>query len=122
MTPYERLGGADVVAAITARFYDLIEHDPAYAQVKAMHGEFSRIREAFSGFLTAWLGGPRDYFDNGGPCMMSLHAKLGITSTAAGQWQAAMRRALMEQPGLDGAFREALSDALERMARAMAPE
>jgi hemoglobin len=119
-TPYERLGGADVVSALVERFYDLIEGDPDYAAVRATHGaDMSRIRTALTGFLTGWLGGPRDYFTNGGPCMVSLHAKLPISEDAAQQWGAAMTRAIFEQPRIDSEIGPALSAALSDMARSM---
>ena len=35
-TPYQALGGAAVIEAIITRFYDLVEHDPAYAELRAM--------------------------------------------------------------------------------------
>lgn len=119
-TPYERLGGGDVVGAICERFYDLIEGDPAYAAVRVTHGaDLGRIRTALRGFLTAWLGGPRDYFANGGPCMMSIHRRLSISEEAARQWAAAMARAIADQPGMDGEIGPAMAAALGDMAGSM---
>lgn len=119
-TPYRRLGGAQAVSGITERFYDLIEQDAAYGAVRAIHGvDLTRLHGALTGFLTGWLGGPRDYFTNGGPCMVSLHRKLPIGADAARQWASAMRRAISDQPGVDAAIGTAMADALGRMADGM---
>lgn len=120
VTAYEMLGGAPVVQAIAERFYDLIEGDAAYGAVRATHGaDFQRLRGALQGFLTAWLGGPRDYFETGGPCMVSLHRRLLISADAASQWSAAMTRAITEQPGIDARIGPAMAEALGGMAESM---
>ena len=36
-SPFERVGGHAALQAITNRFYDLMEQDPAYAELRAMH-------------------------------------------------------------------------------------
>lgn len=119
-TPYDQLGGREVVEAIANGFYDLIQGDPAYAAVKATHGgDFSRIRDAFAGFLTAWLGGPRDYFEKGGPCMVSLHKRIDISAEAGRQWADAMRCVIADQPAIDPRMGSAMADALADMARGL---
>ena len=37
-TPYEQLGGADAVRALVDRFYDLMELEPRYADLRRTHG------------------------------------------------------------------------------------
>lgn len=119
-TPFDQIGGREVVEAIAHRFYDLIEGDPAYAAVKATHGgDFGRIRDALAGFLTAWLGGPRDYFEKGGPCMVSLHKRIDISGEAGRQWADAMRRVIADQPGMAPRLGSAMADALADMARGL---
>ena len=37
-TPFDLIGGEPVVHALVERFYDLMELEPAYAAVRATHG------------------------------------------------------------------------------------
>jgi len=100
-TPYERLGGLPVLEAISNRFYDLMEQDPAYAELRAMHApDLTRMRTALAQFLMGWSGGPRDWFEaNPGRCMMSVHKPYVIGHAVAGQWAEAMGRAIDAELG-----------------------
>ena len=120
--PFERLGGRDAIARLVDRFYDLMDGDPSYAALRAMHApDLSPMRESLTGFLVAWSGGPRDWFEQRpGACIMSLHAKLpGITQKTAGQWVGAMSRALDETTPGDAEIRGAMIDMLSRMSYGM---
>ena len=120
-SPFERLGGEPGISAIVNAFYDLIETDPAYAELRKMHAEDLRpMRVALSGFLAGWTGGPRDWFEaNPEKCMMSLHAPLLITQAAAQQWLSAMEAAL-QVVQVDPKLAGAMQDAFYRMAKGMA--
>ena len=76
-TPYDLMGGRPVVSAMVERFYDLMDTDPAYAALRALHApDLAPMRASLTGFLTAWLGGPRDWFDqHPGACVMSAPPK-----------------------------------------------
>ncbi|WP_375196513.1 group II truncated hemoglobin [Sphingobium sp.] len=118
-TPFDRIGGEPTVAAIANRFYDLIEQDPAYADLRAIHAaDLSAIRHGLTRFLAGWAGGPRDWFERG-QCVMSLHRAFPITPALADQWANAMTRAIAAQPGLDPRLGEAMGEALGHMARGM---
>jgi hemoglobin len=122
-TPYDRLGGRRTIAAIADRFYDLMDSDPAFAELRAMHAaNLAPMRASLAGFLTGWSGGPRDWFEaNPGRCMMSIHRELPIAAGTAGQWVNAMRQAIDEVVGAsDPQIAKAMGDVLERMARGMA--
>lgn len=121
-SPFERIGGHAVLRAVTDRFYDVMEQDPDYAELRAMHAaDLAPMRKALPLFLAGWAGGPRDWFEaNPGKCMMSMHAPFPIGAEAAGQWAAAMRRALAETEVADREIAEAMADVLERMAVGMA--
>jgi len=97
-TPFEQLGARPAIERIVNHFYDLMDSDPAYTELRAMHGtDLSHMKQALSGFLTGWAGGPRDWFDaNPGKCMMSMHAGLPITRASAQQWVQAMQRAFAD--------------------------
>lgn len=121
-SPYDRIGGLAVLRRITDRFYDLMDQDPAYAGLRAMHAaDLDPIRDALPQFLAGWSGGPRDWWDaNPGKCMMSLHRPFAIDADLAGQWAEAMRRAIAEAAPADGEIAAAMADVLDRMARGMA--
>ena len=119
-TPYERLGGQSVLRATVDRFYDLMEAEPAYAELRALHeADLTPMRENLTGFLTGWAGGPRDWFA-GGKCVMSLHGRLPITATTASQWTQAMHRAIDDIVGQrDAEIAAAMQDRLAQMAQGM---
>lgn len=121
-TPFERLGGHETLRAICDRFYDLMDGDPAYAELRAIHApDLAPMRAALPSFLTGWTGGPRDWFEaNPGRCMMSVHAPFTITPALAGQWADAMKRAIADVAPADAAIAAGLSDMLERLALGMA--
>lgn len=119
-TAYDRLGGEAGVQALTRRFYDIVENNPAYLALREMHApDLAQVRGDFAGFLSLWLGGPRDWLTRrGGFCLMSRHAGMGITPETAGQWLAAMRQA-MDGLVADKALKDKLDSAFSRLAEAM---
>jgi len=126
-TPYDALGGRPVIDRIANRFYDLVETDPQYAELRAMHaGDLGPIRRSLAGWLTAWAGGPHDWFtENRGKCMMSAHRRLGISAQTARQWTDAMARAIAECGPTDTdtgrALGRMMAERLDMMANAMIP-
>ncbi|MBX9643799.1 MAG: group II truncated hemoglobin [Novosphingobium sp.] len=121
-SPFERVGGHPALQAICERFYDLMDQDPAYAELRAMHAEdLGAMRKALPRFLAGWAGGPRDWFEaNPGKCMMSMHAPFPIDRQTAEQWAEAMTRAIADTEVADREIAEAMADVLGRMARGMA--
>lgn len=121
-SPFERIGGHPVLRAITNRFYDLMEQDSAYAELRAMHAaDLTPMRSALPLFLAGWAGGPRDWFEaNPGKCMMSLHTPFPIGAETARQWAKAMKRAIAETDLANRETGDAMADVLERMALGMA--
>ena len=121
-TPFERLGGLPVLQAISDRFYDLMDQDPAYAELRAMHApDLGRMRIALAQFLMGWSGGPRDWFDaNPGRCMMSVHKGYAISNAVAGQWAEAMDRAIFAELGEAGPpLAQEMTRVLGQLARGM---
>jgi hemoglobin len=121
-SPFERFGGAAAVAAVVDAFYDLVDGDVAYSELRRMHGaDLTPTRRALTAFLSGWMGGPRDWFDqNPGKCMISLHAALPITARAAGQWVDAMRAAIAScgiEPKLASRLGDVFDDLAKRMTR-----
>lgn len=120
VTPFEMIGGHITIARMVDRFYDLMDHDVRYAELRAMHApDLTPMRASLAGFLTGWLGGPRDWFEaNPGKCVMSAHARLDIGPEAAEQWTDAMARALVDV-GAPKKLAEELTATFTRMSQAM---
>ncbi|PIB94389.1 group II truncated hemoglobin [Caulobacter sp. FWC2] len=119
-TAFDQIGGASRVDALVEAFYDFVETDPAYAGLRAMHArDMTTVRAALKGWLTGWLGGPRDWFAaNPGVCMMSMHRAMPIDTATAGQWTDAMGRALA-QVEVDREMAAALHEVFGRMSANM---
>ena len=120
-TPFHRLGGHATMQAICNRFYDLMDSDPAYAELRAMHApDLTKMRKSLALFLAGWAGGPRDWFEeNPGRCMMSVHKPYTITKDVAAQWSDAMTRAITDVVPEDAELGNAMSGVLGELALGM---
>ena len=120
-SPFDMIGGHPVIRRIVERFYDLMDQDPAYADLRALHApDLGFMRHSLAGFLAAWAGGPRDWFDeNPGKCMMSAHKGIVIEPHVAQQWADAMNRAIADCGPDNQALGTEMADMLSRMALAM---
>lgn len=120
--PFYRLGGHETFQTIVDRFYDLMESDPAYAELRAMHApDLTKMRGALASFLAGWAGGPRDWFEqNPGRCMMSVHKPYTISSQVAAQWADAMKRAIADIAPEPADMAKAMGDVLGDLATGMA--
>jgi truncated hemoglobin YjbI len=74
-TPYARLGGEVAVRALVDRFYDLMDLELQYAQLRAVHGsDLASARDKLFWFLSGWLGGPSLYIERfGHPRLRARH-------------------------------------------------
>lgn len=97
-TIYELLGGAEGVRAVVDRFYDLMDREPAFAPIRAMHApDLTPMRSSLFEWLSGWLGGPAFYAQRKGTvCITGAHMPFRIDADAADQWVACMTRALVE--------------------------
>ncbi|OYX65622.1 MAG: globin [Sphingomonadales bacterium 32-64-17] len=120
-TPYELIGGQPAIEAVVERFYDLMDSDPAYAELRAIHAaDLSPMRKSLAGFLAGWAGGPRGWFEaNPGKCMMSMHSGFPITSETAGQWVEAMAHAFADCGLADHPVGKLMNERFEMMAGGM---
>ncbi|QJQ33549.1 globin [Sphingomonas lacunae] len=99
-------------------FYDLMDGDPAYARLRAIHAaDLSPMRDSLAGFLNGWMGGPRDWFGSG-KCVMSAHSPFQIDGELRDQWLSAMRQA-MDRVAMDDDLRQTLDEGFARVAAAM---
>jgi hemoglobin len=108
-TPYEWIGGEVKVKALVDRFYDLMDLEPAYSALRAVHGnDLARARQHLFWFLCGWLGGPQHYTDRfGHPRLRARHMPFPIGILERDQWLACMDQA-MGETGVDPVLRERL--------------
>jgi hemoglobin len=112
-TPFAAIGGEPGVRALVDRFYDLMEFEPTYAGIRALHApSLDAAREKLFLFLTGWLGGPPLYVDRyGPPRLRARHLPFAIGTGERDQWLACMRMA-MDDVAVPPPLKEALMDAL----------
>lgn len=109
---YEWLGGEEAVRSLVDRFYDLMDLEPAYAELRALHpGDMTESRNKLFWFLCGWLGGP-DYFVErfGHPRLRARHLPFRIGIRERDQWVACMHQAMSEL-ALDPALTSRLDEA-----------
>ena len=110
--PFDRLGGEPGVRALVDRFYDLMELEPAFAGIRALHpGELEGSRDKLHWFLCGWLGGPNLYIERfGHPRLRARHLPYAIGIAERDQWMACMMQA-MQDLGVDETLAQRLSEA-----------
>jgi hemoglobin len=111
-TAFERVGGEAAVRSLVDRFYDLMDLEPAYAELRALHPTTTEgSRDKLFWFLCGWLGGPSHYTDRfGHPMLRARHLPFAIGIKGRDQWMACMVQAMQEQgfePSLVERLREA---------------
>lgn len=96
--PYEWLGGEPAVRQLVDRFYDLMDLEPAYAELRAAHGStLDDARDKLFWFLCGWLGGPDHYQERfGHPRLRARHLPFSIGIKERDQWVACMDQAMAE--------------------------
>lgn len=97
-TMYDLLGGETAVAELTDRFYDLMDLEPQYQALRAVHGEtLDYARDRLFKFLSGWLGGPDLYQQaHGHPRLRQRHMPFAVTMQLRNEWLACFAQALQE--------------------------
>jgi hemoglobin len=91
-TPFERIGGREVVERIVDAFYDGVEADPLLRPL--FPEDMTAGRERQKAFLEEWLGGaPRFSTTRGHPMLRRRHFPFEIGPREAGRWLHHMRAA-----------------------------
>jgi len=110
-TPFEWMGGEDKVKALVERFYDLMDLEPGYRELRAAHGStLANARDRLFWFLCGWLGGPQHYTDRfGHPRLRMRHMPFAIGIKERDQWLACMDQA-MGEVGVDEKLRARLRE------------
>jgi hemoglobin len=97
-TAFEWIGGEHTVRALVDRFYDLMDLEPAYAGLRALHPtSLEGSRDKLHWFLSGWMGGPQHYVERfGHPRLRARHLPFSIGIAERDQWMACMRQAMRE--------------------------
>jgi hemoglobin len=111
-TAFQAIGGADALRSLVDRFYDLMDLEPAYAGIRALHpGTLDGSRDKLYLFLSGWLGGPDLYVQRfGHPRLRARHLPYAIGIAERDQWMACMQQA-MRECAVDEALRQRLTAA-----------
>jgi hemoglobin len=98
-SPFDRLGGESAVRALVDRFYDLMDLEPQYRGIRALHPTtLDGSRDKLFWFLCGWLGGPNHYIERyGHPMLRARHLPYAIGKAERDQWMACMTQALHER-------------------------
>jgi len=109
---FELLGGEPAVRTLVERFYDLMDLDPAYHDLRAVHGAtLDSARQKLFWYLCGWLGGPQHYVERfGHPRLRARHLPFSIGVRERDQWLACMKQAMAEQ-AIDTALAARLGEA-----------
>jgi hemoglobin len=116
-TPFEWIGGEEKVQALVDRFYDLMDLEPRYKELRAAHGtELERARQNLFWFLCGWLGGPDHYVSRfGHPRLRMRHMPFRIGIKERDQWVECMDQA-MRETGVDETLRARLRESFSNTA------
>ena len=107
---FERAGGEAGVRVLVDRFYDLMDLEPSYAGIRALHpGSLDGSRDKLNWFLCGWLGGPQHYVERfGHPMLRARHLPFAIGVAERDQWMSCMTQAMREH-GLDAPLAQQLA-------------
>ena len=108
-TAFELVGGEERVRALVDRFYDLMDLEPEFAGIRALHPPtLDGSRDKFFWFLCGWMGGPDHYISRfGHPRLRARHMPFAIGIVERDQWLACMDQA-MGETGVPEGLRERL--------------
>ena len=111
-TAFELVGGEPAVRALVDRFYDLMDLEPAYRELRALHPTaLDGSRDKLHWFLCGWLGGPQHYVERfGHPMLRARHLPFSIGIRERDQWMACMAQAMRER-GFDAELAARLAKA-----------
>ena len=106
---FDLIGGDTRLRELVDRFYDLMDIDPAFAGIRAMHPTpLDGSRDKLYWFLSGWTGGPSLYIERfGHPRLRARHFPYAIASGERDQWLRCMALA-MQDVGIAEALQERL--------------
>ncbi len=116
-THFERIGGEAVIRQLVDRFYDLMDSEPAAANIRALHPPaLTESRDKLFWFLVGWMGGPPLYIQRfGHPRLRARHLPFPIGGRERDEWLWCMFKALDEFVP-EAELREQLANSLAQTA------
>lgn len=116
-TPYELLGKEEGIRKLAETFYDVMDEDPDFTKLRAMHGKsLGDIKEKLFEYLNGWMGGPHLYKEKyGSICLTDPHKPYEIDSVLRDQWLNCFDKAL-EKVGASDDIRQMIKEPIFRMA------
>jgi hemoglobin len=95
---FELIGGDTKVRELVDRFYDLMDLEPEFAGIRALHpASLDGSRDKLYWFLSGWLGGPSLYIERfGHPRLRARHLPYAIASGERDQWLRCMAWAMQD--------------------------
>jgi hemoglobin len=116
-TLYETVGGAERLRELVDRFYDLMDLEAQFKELRALHpSTLEGSRDKLYWFLSGWMGGPDHYVEQfGHPRLRARHLPFRIASTERDQWLLCMAMA-MEDVALEPALQERLLESFYQTA------
>lgn len=115
--PYEAIGGAEKLRELVDRFYDLMDLEPEFAGIRAMHPTpLDSSRDKLYWFLSGWLGGPELFVERfGHPRLRARHLPFAIASDERDQWLRCMAWA-MQDIGIEEVMQQRLMESFYQTA------
>ncbi len=97
-TPFELFGGEPGVRTLVDAFYDHMDLDEEFADIRKLHPEtLDGSRDKLHWFLCGWLGGPSHYIERfGHPKLRMRHMPFAIGGAERDAWLACMQLALVD--------------------------
>jgi hemoglobin len=97
-TLYELIGGEAKLRELVDRFYDLMDLEPEFAGIRAMHPPaLEGSRDKLFWFLSGWTGGPNLFIERfGHPRLRARHLPFRIATGERDQWLRCMDMAMRE--------------------------
>ncbi|QFT88394.1 Group 2 truncated hemoglobin YjbI [Bacillus sp. THAF10] len=103
-SPYEMLGGEQIIHQLVDAFYERVGQHPSLAPI--FPNDLSETARKQKQFLTQYLGGPALYTsEHGHPMLRARHMPFEITPKRANAWLSCMEEA-MDEIGLEGPHRK----------------
>jgi hemoglobin len=95
---FEMIGGAEKLRSMIDRFYDLMDLEPEFAGLRALHPPtLDNSRDKTYKFLSGWSGGPNLYIEQyGHPMLRARHMPYAIGISERDQWLRCMALAMQD--------------------------
>jgi hemoglobin len=95
---YQQIGGDENLHELVDRFYDLMDLEPQFASLRAMHPpSLDASRDKLYRFLSGWSGGPDLYAEKFGPAFLrARHLPFPIGSKERDEWLTCMLLAMRD--------------------------